>query len=78
MVGKLSRLASTTQKALRELACLGNVAEASTLSVVHGTSEEEVHSHLWIEAMNLDPAVRDRLLAGTALEWLDLARQDFE
>jgi aminocarboxymuconate-semialdehyde decarboxylase len=31
-----------------------------------------------IEAMNLDPAVRDRLLAGTALEWLDLARQDFE
>lgn len=31
-----------------------------------------------IETMTLDPAVRDRLLAGTALEWLDLARQDFE
>jgi aminocarboxymuconate-semialdehyde decarboxylase len=31
-----------------------------------------------IEAMHLDPGVRDRLLAGTALEWLDVARQDFE
>jgi aminocarboxymuconate-semialdehyde decarboxylase len=31
-----------------------------------------------IEAMHLDPSVRDRLLAGTALEWLDVARQDFE
>jgi aminocarboxymuconate-semialdehyde decarboxylase len=31
-----------------------------------------------IEEMRLDAGVRDRLLAGTALEWLDLARQDFE
>lgn len=31
-----------------------------------------------IEGMDLDTRVRDRLLAGTALEWLDLARQDFE
>jgi aminocarboxymuconate-semialdehyde decarboxylase len=31
-----------------------------------------------IEAMHLDPGVRDRLLAGTAREWLDVARQHFE
>lgn len=31
-----------------------------------------------IEGMSLDAGIRDRLLAGTALEWLDLARRDFE
>jgi len=31
-----------------------------------------------IESMQLEPAIRDRLLAGTALEWLSLPRQRFE
>lgn len=31
-----------------------------------------------IESMQLEPAIADRLLAGTALEWLNLPRQSFE
>jgi PAS domain S-box-containing protein len=57
MVGKLTRLPIETQKALKELACLGNSAEISTLTTVHGTSEEEVHSDLW-EALRLEFIVR--------------------
>ncbi|MEY2607508.1 MAG: hypothetical protein QOH31_5362, partial [Verrucomicrobiota bacterium] len=53
MVGKLNRLPVETQKALQELACLGNSAEISTISIVHGTSEEQVHSDLW-EAVRLE------------------------
>jgi PAS domain S-box-containing protein len=52
MVGKLNRLPPETQKALQEFACLGNSAEITTLAVVHGTSEEDVHSDLW-EALRL-------------------------
>ena len=57
MVGKLNRLPVETQKALQEFACLGNSAEMATLSIVHGTSEEEVHSDLW-EAVRLEFIVR--------------------
>ena len=57
MVGKLNRLPLETQKALQEFACLGNSTEISTLSIVHGTSEEEVHSDLW-EAVRLEFIVR--------------------
>ncbi len=57
MVGKLNRLPVETQKALQEFACLGNSTEISTLSIVHGTSEEEVHSDLW-EAVRLEFIVR--------------------
>ena len=57
MVGKLNRLPLRTQKALEEFACLGNSTEISTLSIVHGTSEEEVHSDLW-EAVRLEFTVR--------------------
>ena len=46
MVGKLRRLPDTTQAALQQLACLGNVAEIATLSVVFGQSEEEIHAAL--------------------------------
>jgi PAS domain S-box-containing protein len=46
MVGKLARLPSGTQKALQELACLGAVADITTLSTVFETSETEVHSAL--------------------------------
>src|SRR5467141_3201998 len=47
MVGKLKRLTDTTQERLKQLACLGNVAEIATLTLVHGVSEEEVHTALW-------------------------------
>ena len=57
MAGKLNRLPLQTQKALQEFACLGNSTETSTLSIVHGTSEEEVHSDLW-EAVRLEFIVR--------------------
>ena len=53
MIGKLNRLPVETQKALRQLACLGNTAKITTLSIVCGTSEEEVHSDLW-EAVRLE------------------------
>jgi predicted ATPase/signal transduction histidine kinase/PAS domain-containing protein len=57
MVGKLNRLPLETQKALQEFACLGNSADITTLSIVHETSEEEVHSDLW-EAVRLEFIVR--------------------
>ena len=47
MVGKLARLPDETQKALQQLACLGNVADITTLAIVLGTSEDEVHAALW-------------------------------
>ena len=57
MVGKLNRLPLETQKALQQLACLGNSSEFATLSIVHGKSEDELHSDLW-EAMRLEYVVR--------------------
>jgi hypothetical protein len=50
MLGKLRRLPIITQKALMDLACLGNAAEAAVLAIAHATSQEESHAHLW-EAM---------------------------
>ncbi|HZD50300.1 MAG TPA: serine/threonine-protein kinase PknK, partial [Silvibacterium sp.] len=47
MAGKLSRLPYTTQEALGQLACLGNVAEIATLALVQGQSEEQIHALLW-------------------------------
>src|SRR3989454_312598 len=47
MAAKLSRLPAPTQKALGQLACLGNVAETATLTLVHGESEESMHAALW-------------------------------
>jgi PAS domain S-box-containing protein len=47
MVGKLTRLPTETQKALQQLACLGNSAEITALSNVFGSSEDEVHAALW-------------------------------
>jgi PAS domain S-box-containing protein len=47
MVGKLKRLPNTTQDALKQLACLGNVVEFATLSLIHGKSEEKIHRALW-------------------------------
>lgn len=47
MVGKLARLPDETQQALQQLACLGNVAEITTLSSVLGIPEARVHADLW-------------------------------
>ncbi|WP_246257257.1 trifunctional serine/threonine-protein kinase/ATP-binding protein/sensor histidine kinase [Pararobbsia alpina] len=47
MAAKLSRLPEETQKALGQLACLGSVAKADTLAVVHAQAEEATHAALW-------------------------------
>jgi predicted ATPase len=47
MAGKLQRLPATTQDALKQLACLGNVAAIATLTLVHGETEEAMHAALW-------------------------------
>jgi PAS domain S-box-containing protein len=61
MVAKLSGLPVETQKALQQLACLGNVADVTILSIVLGTSEAQVHAHL-SEAVHLELVER---LAGS-------------
>ncbi|HJX21786.1 MAG TPA: AAA family ATPase, partial [Steroidobacteraceae bacterium] len=53
MVGKLTRLPVETQAALQQLACLGNVAEITMLSIVLGKSNEDVRSDLW-DAVRLE------------------------
>src|SRR5258705_4136041 len=53
MVGKLTRLPLETKAALQELACLGNVAEITMLSLVLGKSNEDVRSDLW-DAVRLE------------------------
>jgi PAS domain S-box-containing protein len=57
MVGKLNRLPLETNRALQQLACLGNSSDVTTLSMVHGKSEDELHSDLW-EAERLEYVVR--------------------
>ena len=37
----------TTQEALKQFACLGNIAEIATLALVLGETEDEVHVALW-------------------------------
>jgi serine/threonine protein kinase len=46
MAGKLKRFAAATQEALKQFACLGNVAEIATLAMAHGETEEAVHAAL--------------------------------
>ena len=46
MVSKLKRLPETAQLAIQQLACLGNVVEISTLSMVFEKSEEEIRTLL--------------------------------
>ena len=53
MVGKLTRLPVETQSTLQQLACLGNVAEITMLSIVLETSAKRVHAALW-EAVRQD------------------------
>jgi predicted ATPase len=47
MVGKLNRLPTGTQKALQQLACLGNSADFAMLRMVYQDLSEEMHEQLW-------------------------------
>jgi PAS domain S-box-containing protein len=47
MTGKLKRFTTATQEVLKQLACLGNVAEIATLALVYGKTEELMHAALW-------------------------------
>jgi PAS domain S-box-containing protein len=47
MAGKLKRFSATTQDALKQFACLGNVVPIATLALVHETTEETMHAALW-------------------------------
>jgi PAS domain S-box-containing protein len=47
MAGKLKRFSPNTQEALKQLACLGNVAPTATLALVYGTTEQAMHAALW-------------------------------
>src|SRR6202034_741202 len=47
MVGKLNRLPTATQKALQQLACLGNSADFAMLRMVYQESSEAMHGQLW-------------------------------
>ncbi len=53
MVGRLNRLPLDTQKALQQLACLGNIAPVRMLSIILGKSPEEVRADLW-DAVRLE------------------------
>ena len=64
MAGKLKRLSATTQEALKQLACLGNVAEIATLALVHGKTEEAMHAALW-EAVRAGLVFRTRTPTGS-------------
>jgi predicted ATPase len=57
MLGKLTRLPVKTQKTLKELACLGSVAEIAMLCSARGTSERELHADLW-EALRQELIMR--------------------
>jgi PAS domain S-box-containing protein len=57
MVAKLSRIPVTTQKALQQLACIGDGAEIATLSAVLEISEKESDEVLW-EALQLGLVIR--------------------
>jgi predicted ATPase/signal transduction histidine kinase len=46
LIRKLNRLPDNTLEALKQLACLGNRAVITTLVIVHGRSEEEMHADL--------------------------------
>ena len=47
MVGKLNRLPTVTQEALKQFACMGNSADFEMLAMAHEKSSGEVHEHLW-------------------------------
>ena len=58
MVGKLKRFTGTSQEALKQLACLGNVAPTANLALLQGTTEEATHAALW-DAVHAGLVVRE-------------------
>jgi PAS domain S-box-containing protein len=59
MAGKLRRFRALTQEAMKQLACLGNIADFATLALVHGEAEESMHAALW-EAVHAGLVLRER------------------
>src|SRR3982075_2506405 len=57
MAGKLKRFSAPAQEALKQLACLGNVTEIATLTVVQEENARTVHEALW-EAVHAGLVVR--------------------
>jgi PAS domain S-box-containing protein len=57
VIGKLNRLPFETQKALQQLACIGNSADFALLTMVYQDSTEEMHRQLW-EAVRTGLVVR--------------------
>jgi PAS domain S-box-containing protein len=47
MIAKLTRLPVETRYALEQMACLGNNVDIAKLSIVLGSSEDQVHAALW-------------------------------
>jgi PAS domain S-box-containing protein len=47
LVEKMKRLSVPAQEALKQLACLGNVADVATLTLVYEETEEAMHTALW-------------------------------
>jgi PAS domain S-box-containing protein len=57
MAGKLKRFSAPAQEALKQLACLGNVTEIATLTVVQEENARTIHEALW-EAVHAGLVVR--------------------
>jgi PAS domain S-box-containing protein len=47
MANKLDRLPENTQNAMKLFACLGNSSEITTLTLIYGEPEEQLHEALW-------------------------------
>ena len=58
MVEKLKRLPASTQEALKQLACLGDIAEIAILALVQRDTEEAIHTALW-EAVHAGLVLRE-------------------
>jgi PAS domain S-box-containing protein len=57
LVGKLNRLPAEAQKALQQLACMGNSTEFALLAMIHEDSKGDMHGDLW-EAVRTGLVVR--------------------
>jgi PAS domain S-box-containing protein len=65
MVEKLKRLSASTQEALKQLACLGAIAEIAILALVQRDTDDAIHTALW-EAVHAGLVLRE----GSAYKFL--------